>query len=50
MYSKTYHILKESNTAIQPDEIVTEAKQFGWETSQGSIDKAVGFLSEMGMI
>ena len=48
--AKTYHILKESDTAIRPDEIVTEAKQFGWEISQGSIDKAVGFLSEMGMI
>jgi DNA-binding PadR family transcriptional regulator len=48
--AKTYHILKESNTAIRPDEVATEAKQFGWEISQGSIDKAIGFLSEMGMI
>ncbi|HBC32313.1 MAG TPA: hypothetical protein DC024_13860 [Clostridiales bacterium] len=49
--AKTYHILKESDTAIRPDEVANEAKQFGWDISQGSIDKAVAFfLSEMGMI
>ena len=48
--AKTYHILKENSTSIRPDEVANEAKQFGWDISQGSIDKAVGFLSEMGMI
>ncbi|MDD2300556.1 MAG: hypothetical protein PHU69_13100 [Fermentimonas sp.] len=42
--------MKESNTAIQPYEVANEAKQFGWEISQDSIDKAVEVLSEMGMI
>ena len=49
--AKTYHILKESNnTAIQPNDLVAEAKQFGWDISKDSINKAVGFLSKMEMI
>ncbi|CFX11685.1 Uncharacterized [Syntrophomonas zehnderi OL-4] len=48
--AKTYHILKESDTDIRSDEVANEAKQLGWEISQSSIDKAVGFLSKMGMI
>ena len=48
--AKTFHILKGTNQALQPEDIISEAKQFGWEISQGSIDKAVDFLSGMEMI
>lgn len=48
--AKAVWILKESKRPITPNDVAQEAKTFGWKVPDQAIEKAVGFLANLGIV
>lgn len=48
--AKTIHILSQKDEPLTQKDIITEAKQFGWEISERNMEMAVDFMKNLGLI
>lgn len=48
--AKAYFLLKRKHVAMTPAELVQQAEQYNWRISSSSVQKAVAFLSALGLV